>query len=167
VEPRQYRYVGPPELLATVRPGDAGRSIASPADLADWLADRDAAESVEPFTYVVDLGGTLRLAPRRSEHVVCAAGEPVRGAGEITFHRDGSRGAVGEISNQSTGYCPDPDCWPAVAETLDRAGVAHPGELTAPVCFRRCPGCGERNLVKDGDFVCAMCGGELPEAWNF
>ena len=166
-EPRRYRYVGPADVLATVLPGGEGRPITSPADLAAWLADRGPAELAEPFTFVVDLGGTLRLAPRRSEHVACAAGEPVRGAGEIAFRRAGGRWIVSEVSNQSTGYCPDPDSWPAVADALDRAGLAHPGKLTAPVVFRRCPGCGGRNLVKDGDFVCAVCGGELPEEWNF
>jgi uncharacterized Zn finger protein (UPF0148 family) len=33
--------------------------------------------------------------------------------------------------------------------------------------FRRCGACGERNLVKDGDFACAICGAELPRTWNF
>ena len=27
--------------------------------------------------------------------------------------------------------------------------------------------CGERNVVKDGWFVCQVCGGDLPESWNF
>src|SRR6202008_1432529 len=79
-EPRRYRYVGPADVLATVRRGGEGGSITSPADLAAWPADRGRAELGEPFTFVVDLGGTLRLAPRRSEHVACAAGDPVRGA---------------------------------------------------------------------------------------
>jgi hypothetical protein len=91
----------------------------------------------------------------------------VLSAGEITFERDGGRWFVSEVSNQSTGYCPDPDSWPVVADALDRAAVPHPGEFTAPVVFRRCPGCGERNLVKDDDFTCAVCGSELPQAWNF
>jgi hypothetical protein len=70
-------------------------------------------------------------------------------------------------SNQSTGYCPDPDCWPAVAAALDRAGIPHPGRFTVEVIFRRCPSCGERNLVKDDWFVCALCEAELPREWNF
>lgn len=71
------------------------------------------------------------------------------------------------VSNQSTGYCPDPDSWSAVGAALDRAGVPHAGEFTEPVIFRRCPACGGRNLVKDDDFVCAVCGGDLPARWNF
>jgi putative hydrolase of HD superfamily len=32
--------------------------------------------------------------------------------------------------------------------------------------FRRCPDCRERNLVKDDDFRCALCGVDLPSRWN-
>lgn len=164
--PRVYRYIGPDEVLASVRPDTAGRPITTPADLASWLTAHGA-EATEPFTFVVDLLGVLRLAPRRSEHVACAAGREVLSAGEIAFGRDGGGWTVREVSNQSTGYCPDPDSWPAVAAALERAGVPHPGEFTDPVIFRRCPACGERNLVKDGDFICALCGADLPARWNF
>jgi hypothetical protein len=63
---------------------------------------------VESFTFVIDLGGALRLAPRRGEHVACADGAPVLSAGEITFLRDQDRWTVSEVSNPSTGCCPDP-----------------------------------------------------------
>jgi hypothetical protein len=37
---------------------------------------------------------------------------------------------VSEVSNQSTGYCPDLSCWSAVASALDRAGLERPdGDL--------------------------------------
>ncbi|WP_141580923.1 hypothetical protein [Actinomadura sp. WMMA1423] len=164
--PRRYSYVGPPEFLATVRPGNAGRRIASPAEFTSWLATRDEDELAEPFTFVVDLDGVLHLAPRRSEHVVCAGGEPVLSAGEITFAGPGGRWAVTGVSNQSTGYCPDPDSWPAVGDALERAGLEHPGRFTDPMVFRRCPECQERNLVKEGHFFCALCDAELPRDWN-
>ncbi|MFB4295870.1 hypothetical protein [Actinomadura sp. NTSP31] len=64
---------------------------------------------------------------------------------------------VGEISNQSTGYCPDVISWPAVAAALDRAGVDHPAAFTRPIVFRRCPQCGQSNIVKDDHYVCALC----------
>ena len=35
--------------------------------------------------------------------------------------------------------------------------MPHPGGFTDEFTFRRCPGCGERNLVRDGDFTCAIC----------
>lgn len=207
---RRYRYLGPPEILAAVvsdgatTPDRGGWAVRSPHDLASWLARVRPAELTEPFTFVVDLAGVLRLAPRHSEHVACAGGRDVLAAGEITFSRapatdagarrpagrmsDGGRSAgwnrgtgrspapplsdpahdwlVSEISNQSTGYCPDPDSWPAAAEALDRAGLAHPRYFTAALLFRRCPDCVERNVVREGDFRCALCGAELPRWWN-
>jgi hypothetical protein len=155
-----YRYVGPPDLLDQVRTDRAGRPIRAKADLLTWLDEQSAAE---PFTYVVDMAGVLRLAPRRSEHVVCAAGGQVLAAGEITFDRSGD---VTEISNQSTGYCPDLTSWQAVADALGQAGLRHPGGFTHEVVFRRCPECGEVNIVREGDYVCVFCEADLPVGWN-
>ncbi|MCO5971552.1 hypothetical protein [Actinoallomurus soli] len=163
---RRYRYVGPVDLLSAVKPGEERHAIGSPGDLISWLTGRDDAELAEPFTYVVDLTGTLRLAPRRSEHVACAGGAPVLGAGELTFRHEWGRWIVYEISNQSTGYCPDVTTWPAVRDALDRAGLEHPGHFTHPVIFRRCPACDERNVVRDDDYHCVFCDTELPAAWN-
>jgi hypothetical protein len=162
-----YRCVGPPEVLAAVQPGSEGRMIDSPDDFAGWLATRSKDELAEPFTFVIGVNGVLRLAPRCSEHVACAGGAPALSAGEITFVHDQGRWAVSEISNQLTGYCPDLTSWPAVLAALNRAGLDHPGCFTCPVNFRRCPQCHERNVVKDDHYVCAICGGELPRAWNF
>jgi hypothetical protein len=163
---RHYRYVGPADIREAVQPGDAGQAITSPEDLATWLATRGKDEREEPFTFVVDLTGTLRLAPQRSEHIACASDEPVLSAGEITFVHVHGRWAVSEISNQSTGYCPDLTSWPAVHDALDRAGLDHPDDFTYPIVFRRCPQCHERNVVKDDHFVCALCDAPLPSAWN-
>jgi len=92
---------------------------------------------------------------------------PVLSAGEITFERGPDGLGVTSASNQSTGYCPEPSSWSAVAAALDRIAVPHPGRFTDEFTFRRCPRCGERNLVRDGDFTCAICDAELPAAWNF
>jgi hypothetical protein len=54
-----------------------------------------------------------------------------------------------------------------VARALDRVGVPHPGIFTDAVVFRRCPTCGERNVVREDDFVCAVCDSALPMQWNF
>src|SRR5258706_11327733 len=70
---------------------------------------RDPRELREPFTFVVALDGLLRLAPRRSEHVTLAGGRDVLAAGEITFVSAEKGWRVAEGTNQSTGYCPDPD----------------------------------------------------------
>ncbi|WP_433175351.1 hypothetical protein [Actinoallomurus sp. CA-150999] len=163
---RRYRYVGPADLLAAVRAGEEGHPIRSPADLVVWSSGRGDTELDEPFTYIVDLAGTLRLAPRRSEHVACAGGASVLGAGEVTFRRERGCWVVDEISNQSTGYCPDVTSWSAARDALERAGLDHPGGFTHPVVFRRCPACHERNIVRDDDFHCALCDTELPATWN-
>nr|BFE57915.1 hypothetical protein GCM10020063_024410 [Dactylosporangium thailandense] len=162
----RYSYVGPPELRAQAATADAVTADTAAA-LGQWLTGRDRGELAEPFTFVVTLDGTLRLAPRRSEHVALAAGHDVLAAGEIAFAPAGSGWHVVEVTNQSTGYCPDPDSWPAVGEALDRIGVRHPGDFTDKVTFRRCPSCGERNIVRDDDFTCAQCDGALPSHWNF
>jgi hypothetical protein len=161
-----YRYVGPAVLAEGARPGPDVITVTSAQVLARWLADRPADERAEPFTFVVGLDGRLQLAPRRSEHVDCAAGLQVLAAGEVLFARDGAGWSVSEITNQSTGYCPDPDSWPAVAMALDVAGLAHPGDFTRKIIFRRCPACGQLNIVRDGDFACAVCDSALPAHWN-
>ncbi|MER7889277.1 hypothetical protein ABTX15_05580 [Micromonospora sp. NPDC094482] len=160
---RRYRYVGPTDVRASVGDSPEGAPIRSSADLDAYLAAADPRDRDEPFTYVIDPGGTLRLAPRRSEHVACAGGGAVLGAGEIAFAGERDGWVVTEVSNQSTGYCPDPSSWAAVAVALDRAGVSRPEGFTAAVVFRRCLACGERNVVRDDDFICALCGAELPE----
>ncbi|MFI0411347.1 hypothetical protein [Actinomadura sp. 3N508] len=145
-----YAYVGPAELLARVRPGLEGEPIGSAADVERLPQD-------EPFTYVVGLDGMLRVAPRRSEHVACAGGRNVLAAGEISFEGR----SVTEVSNQSTGYCPGAESWPAVADALDRAGLERPDGFTALFVFRHCAGCRELNVVKDEHYVCVFCDADL------
>ncbi|WP_328673596.1 hypothetical protein [Streptomyces sp. NBC_00328] len=161
-----YRYVGPTELRDLVRPGKEGARIRSAADFTRWLSARGVEERAEPFTFVVDLEGALRLAPRRSEHVVCAGGEAVLSAGEVSFREERGRWVVDGVSNQSTGYCPDVDSWPAVADALDRAGFERPDGFTHQVVFRRCVSCQQVNVVREDDFVCVFCGEALPSGWN-
>ncbi|MFD9303235.1 hypothetical protein ACFWCB_11355 [Streptomyces sp. NPDC060048] len=120
-------------------------------------------ELAELFTFVIDSAGVLRLAPRRSEHVVCAGGGPVLGAGEMSFRKKSGQWVVGEVSSQSTGYCPDISSW---QEALDAAGIEHPSGFTHEVVFRRRPACSQLNIVREGDFVCVFCDCELPREWN-
>jgi hypothetical protein len=158
-----YRYVGPADLAARARPGPDVITVASAQVLTRWLASRPADELGESFTFAVGLDGQLRLAPRRSEHVDCAAGTGRR-RGPVRARR--ATWSVSEISNQSTGYCPDPDSWPVVASALGRIGLAHPGDFTDKFIFRRCPACGQLNVVRDGSFACAICDSALPARWN-
>ncbi len=164
--PSRYRYVGPAELHDQL-PSVELVAVGSSAVLDRWLTGRARAELDEPFTFVVTLGGRLKLSPRRSEHVALAAGQDVLAAGEMTFTHDAGVSRVLEVTNQSTGYCPDPDCWTAVSKALDRLRLEHPGDFTTALVFRRCPSCGERNIVRDGDFTCALCDSVLPTHWNF
>ncbi|MET8580703.1 hypothetical protein ABZX39_07395 [Streptomyces collinus] len=166
IQERSYRYVGPGDLRVAVRPSSSGCRIRSAGEFASWVAERSAAELRDPFTFVVDLDGVLLLAPRRSEHVACAGGEAVLGAGEICFSCEAGRWGVDDVSNQSTGYCPDVSSWDAVAQALDRAGLSRPSGFTHEVVFRRCPGCQQHNIVREGDFFCVFCGSDLPEMWN-
>jgi hypothetical protein len=161
---RAYRYVGPDDIRAATAGSPAGTPIRSRADLAAWLAAHAAERegATVPATFVVGTDRTLRIAPRRSEHVACAAGGEVLAAGELFLDERG----VAEASNQSTGYCPEPSCWTALAAALDAAGIVRPRSLTHAFVFRRCA-CGQRNIVKDGDFTCGVCGADLPAAWNF
>ncbi|KIQ62602.1 hypothetical protein TR51_26785 [Kitasatospora griseola] len=151
------------------RAGDhtLGRRVRTPAELDGWLGELAPAERAEPVTYVIDPAGALRLAPRRSEHVACVGGAAVPAAGEIGFARQADGWwAVREVSNQSTGYCPDLDCWPAVATALDRVGLPRPDGFTHACVFRRCPACAQVNLVKDDDLTGAVCDSALPGEWN-
>ncbi|MFC7590276.1 hypothetical protein ACFQYP_46225 [Nonomuraea antimicrobica] len=136
------------------------------ADFEGWVVARSAVELAEPFTFVVDLEGVLRLAPRRSEHAACAGSGPVLGAGEIGFQRADGGWVVGEISNHSTGYCPDTSSWTAVARALARVGLRCPSGFTYEVVFRRCLACQEVSIVREDDFVCVFCGNDLPARWN-
>lgn len=162
---RKYSYVGPPEHFSRARQETAGTLIVGRRDLASWLERLGDAEAREPFTFTVGELGDLRLAPRRTEHVVCAAGAAVLAAGEVSFER-GAEGewSVVEISNQSTGYCPQPESWDAVERALGDAGIEHPGTFTHAFVFRTCAACGSINVVREGHFYCAVCDQELPES---
>ncbi|MFJ1958778.1 hypothetical protein ACIOGT_38200 [Streptomyces microflavus] len=93
-------------------------------------------------------------------------GDWIAGQAAISFVREADRWAVVEVSNHSTGYCPDIGSWSEVARALDDVGLERPSGFTHKVVFRRCPGCQERNIVREDDFVCVFCGSDLPERWN-
>lgn len=167
---KRYKYVGPAHIRDKVAGQPPGRMVASVDDLESWLrqtqqkANRDGQIVV---TFVVDEQGMLRIADRGTEHIACSGGRSVLSAGEMFFSQADHGWRVEDVTNQSTGFCPEPESWPAVATALDRVGIPHPGQFTLEVVFRRCLVCGERNIVKDGWFVCGLCGSDLPAAWNF
>jgi hypothetical protein len=61
----------------------------------------------------------------------------------------------------STGYCPSPDSWPAVATALNSVGIGHPPDFTNKIVFRVCPTCRQCNIIRDDHYVCALCDADL------
>jgi hypothetical protein len=166
---RSYWYVGSPDLAVVNETPPARASIYSSEDVRRWLQETGqslGAGREVTATFVIDLDGRLWIADRHSEHVQCARGGRVLSAGEMTFRVEPGGVAVAAVSNQSTGYCPEPESWPAVAAALDAAGLDRPEGFTTEFVFRRCPGCGIRNVVKEGWYECGACGAPLPQAWN-
>jgi hypothetical protein len=164
---REYHYVGPNAIRDAARMQPTGTRISGLADIRSWLntAQTDRMyDGSSIATFTITLNEELLVAPRRSEHVACASGGPVLSAGEMTFN---DNLAVIEVTNQSTGFCPEPESWASVANSLDGIGLVHPGRFTTEVIFRICPMCRERNVVKDSWYYCEMCGAILPEHWNF
>lgn len=167
---RLYHYVGPQDIRERAATAPAGLLVRSTDDIRAWAhraGQQPDRRGLIAVTFVVDEQGFLRVADRRSEHVACSGGGPVLSAGEMFFRLSSAGVEVVEVTNQSTGYCPEPESWPAVASALEALRIAHPGRFTQKVVFRRCPVCGERNVVKDGWFVCGLCGADLPADWNF
>ncbi|QUY44059.1 hypothetical protein HRE53_20460 [Acaryochloris sp. 'Moss Beach'] len=164
---REYQYVGPAEIHDIARTQPAGTSILCADDLCHWLTSTATEKTQEGSwiaTFTIGVNETLRLATRRSEHIACAAGGPVLSAGEITIDQNHE---IATISNQSTGFCPEPESWWVVESVLNRIGIKHPGRFTDVIVFRLCPNCNACNIVKDAWFYCQLCDAKLPERWNF
>jgi hypothetical protein len=92
---RRYAYVGPSAIREASKNAPLGIAIASPDDLRPHATG-------EPLTFVIDVVGTLRVAPRRSEHVACAGGGDVLSAVELTAVVDRNAARVVEVTNLST-----------------------------------------------------------------
>lgn len=161
---RLYRYVGSDEIAQQAQASIERLQPASPADIRAW-APRPLRGALE-LTYIVDTAGNLWLSDRRTEHVACARGGQVLGAGELALEIGRARITVASVTNQSTGYCPEPDCWPAVREALSRAGLGPPAAFTHAFRYRRCTTCRGINILKDAMPDCPVCGTALPLAWN-
>jgi hypothetical protein len=163
---RLYRYVGPAHLAEQAQSQIPRCQPGSPEELTAWLTGEGYALPVT-LTYVVTADGRLRVSDRNSEHVACARGEPVRAAGEIGFRSSAGRPVVDFLTNQSTGYCPEPSCFAAASDAVLEAGFDAPPGFSHEFTFRRCPTCSGISIVKEADFECAACGSALPLGWNF
>ncbi|WP_020472974.1 hypothetical protein [Zavarzinella formosa] len=166
---RLYRYIGPQQIADRVTASPAGCPIRSAADVVRWA--RESGQQPGPdgsviATFVIDATGLLLIADRHSEHVACAGRLPVRSAGEITFALSGNEVEITAVSNQSTGYCPEPDSWAAVMESLTASSLEPPSGFSPRCVFRLCVRCAAKNIVKDGVFECGVCGAELSVTYN-
>jgi hypothetical protein len=167
---RQYRYVGPSEIVKHLSAVSRRVLVQSASDVLHWIKDTKQSPEYDNLivaTFVVDTEGRLWINDRRSEHVHCAAGQNVLSAGEMAFALDRNSLALVEVSNQSTGYCPEPESWPVVERALTAASIPHPTDFTMKCIFRLCENCGTKNLIKDEWYVCGVCQSPLSFEWNF
>ncbi|RKZ52683.1 MAG: hypothetical protein DRR16_20705 [Candidatus Parabeggiatoa sp. nov. 3] len=164
-----YRYVGPNDLRELVSSENCGTPIQRREDILNWLKSN---RSKIPYyddvmtTFIINTDGLLCLADRHSEHLVCAFGGAVLSAGEMRFLMTGDQVEVIEVTNQSTGYCPEPESWPTVAQALDQLGLSHPNGFSHEFVFRRCLNCQAINIIKEKWFFCAICTSPLSQFWN-
>jgi hypothetical protein len=162
-----YKYIGAKEILKQVSEEKAGKIIRSQKDIIDWISDTNHKFNSEHeiiATFVIDLNENLRINDRRSEHVVCANGEEVLSAGEITFKKDKSEGiSISQITNQSTGYCPSTESWNCVQKALLKINIDFPYFFTTEFIFSVCKNCGIINIVKDEFYYCLSCESDLEE----
>ncbi|WP_083469641.1 hypothetical protein [Herpetosiphon geysericola] len=166
---RSYQYCGPIELSHMPDPLPSRSQICQRADAEAWIAAQrlgSAKHQQLTATFIIDQALQLWLADQRSEHVVCARGAAVLAAGEISFELEANRLSRCELTNQSTGYCPEPASWAVVQQVLDSIGLSHDGAWATSYEFRCCPACTMLNLIKEGWFFCAVCEHELPRQWN-
>jgi hypothetical protein len=165
-----YHYVGSEEIKIAVADYPIGTVIESILDLKKWtnsiLNKNDRSRSIVA-TFVIDIDRNLRLADRCSEHVACAGGQPVLSAGEIFINWEQNIYEVSDITNQSTGYCPEVESWKYVETALDKISIKHPSSFTVEFIFRRCCSCSQINIIKNDVFVCSVCNSTLPNVWNF
>lgn len=166
---RAYSYLGSETTRQRAeRAGPRGWRVQSASDLRDCVERfrEEPGQDRVTVTFVVLPDGDLYLAPRRSEHVDCAGGGEVLAAGELDLAVTGAAVSVRGVTNQSTGYCPEPVSWSAVVGALARAGIAAPRGYARRFVFRRCPACGQKNIVKDNWWFCGVCEVPLPRVWN-
>ncbi len=163
----KYKFIGDKELLKLVKSELKGTLISSIADTYNWITKTNQKKDNNSeiiATFVIDTEAKLRINDRHSEHIVCANGEMVLSAGEITFEMYKNNVVqISQITNQSTGYCPSVGSWYAVKLTLDKTNIKFPEYFTTEFHFRICNKCNQINVIKENYFVCLNCENELPE----
>lgn len=164
-----YNYIGPEDLLELITDDVDNTCLKQPSDVLKWIKitgqELDSNKSITA-TYIVDSDKLMWIGDRHMEHVVCAKGNSILAAGEITFTINQKEIYVSSITNQSTGFCPKPECWKQVTISLNKAKIEHPDNFTIAFEFRRCDSCNTLNLIKDNFYYCSVCDSELPKKWN-
>jgi len=163
-----YRYVGSHDLLKLLQNPAQHFNIQNPGDVLRWITETKQPlnkAGIVTATFIIDTSGQLWISDQRSEHVVCARGQDVLSAGEMTFQLQPI--SVVAVTNQSTGYCPQPESWSVVAYALTPLGIPYPDQFTSSYLFRWCTECQTTNIIKDEWFECAVCQSPLPELWNY
>jgi hypothetical protein len=167
---REYFYVGPKTVRESLPTVSMRTHITSLDEVKQWIRDSEqilGRDRDVTATFIIDIHNQMWIADRHSEHVLCAAGQNMLSAGEITFTINPTSIEVAEITNQSTGYCPEPESWIAVEMALAAIGLDHPSQFTTAYLFRRCDVCGTTNIIKDDWFECAVCQSPLSPDWNY
>jgi len=147
-----YKYVGPKNLLENIKIREEGFLINSGLDIENWIlhSNQKVNDNQEIIaTFIIDEELNLRISDRHSEHVVCAAGKDVLSAGEITFRIVNKQVKnISKVSNQSTGYCPEPSSWSYVSKALEKLNIDYPDYFTEAFIFRICKNCHNINIDK-------------------
>jgi len=167
MQEKKYQFIGNKEFLKLLKPELIGHCIKSVTDVENWIMVTNQKTDMNYeiiSTFIIDLDYNLRINDRHSEHVVCANGEPVLSAGEITFELKKSKVIrISQITNQSTGYCPSVKSWDSVKIALNKTKIDFPEFFTTEFIFRICEKCGWINVIKDNYFYCINCENEFNE----
>ena len=158
-----FQYVGPRRLYSLASQTPKGKLLSGFNALREWIRKTNEPEEIWA-TYVVSLDCNVLIAERQYEHVTCAGRQDVLGAGEVLLSADAE---IMEISNYSTGYCPDVTSIHATQRAFARCCSTQFSGFSYAAEFRKCSDCGARNVVRDSWFFCAVCDSPLNSRWNF
>lgn len=167
---KSYHYVGQSTIRDKLNDVSNRHHVAIASQVIEWIQQTNQPKNPDDtitVTFIVDTDKQLWINDRYSEHVLCAQGGNVLSAGEITFEVIDDGVEIVAITNQSTGYCPEPESYPAVKHALKDTDILYPLMFTTCYHFRRCDKCGMTNIVKDDWFVCGVCDTDLSREWNF
>lgn len=90
-----------------------------------------------------------------------------RAAGEVELGVAQKQLVVRGVTNQSTGYCPEPSCFGEIAAALVRVGVSATGRAVARLHLPAMSQVRSDRHREEDDFECAVCATPLPKEWNF